>query len=39
MDDALKHVMGRLTIPLQRWIESGPLLRHTLTQRKLTEYA
>ena len=39
MDDALKHVMSRLTIPLQKWVESGPLLKHTLTQRKLTEYA
>jgi hypothetical protein len=38
MDSALQHVMSRLTIPLQKWIESGPLLRHTLTQRKITEY-
>jgi hypothetical protein len=38
MDSALQHVMSRLTIPLQKWIESGPLLRNTLTQRKITEY-
>jgi hypothetical protein len=30
--------MSRLSIPLQRWIEAGPLLKHTLTQRKLTEF-
>jgi len=38
IDDALKQVMSRLSIPLDKWIESGPLLKHTLTQRKLTEY-
>jgi hypothetical protein len=39
MDVALQHVMSRLTIPLKKWIDSGPLLRQTLTQRKITEYA
>jgi len=39
MDTALKHVMSRLTIPLEKWIEAGPLLKQTLTQRKITEYA
>ena len=38
MDAALKHVMSRLTIPLEKWIEAGPLLKQTLTQRKITEY-
>jgi hypothetical protein len=38
MDTALQHVMSRLTIPLEKWIEAGPLLKRTLTQRKLTEY-
>lgn len=36
--EAITHVMGRLSIPLERWIESGPLLKHTTTQRKLTDY-
>jgi hypothetical protein len=38
IDEALKRVMSRLSIPLEKWIESGPLLRQTLTQRKLTEF-
>ncbi|MBN1683308.1 hypothetical protein JW865_07130 [Candidatus Bathyarchaeota archaeon] len=38
INDALKQVMNRLSIPLEKWIESGPLLKHTLTQRKITEY-
>jgi len=38
MDTALKHVMSRLTIPLEKWIDAGPLLKNTLTQRKITEY-
>jgi hypothetical protein len=38
IDAALNQVMGRLSIPLQKWIEAGPLLKMTLTQRKLTEY-
>jgi hypothetical protein len=39
MEEALGRVMGRLSIPLRRWMEAGPLLRLTLTQRKITEYA
>jgi hypothetical protein len=38
-DEALRHAMSRLTIPIDKWIEAGPLLRQTLTQRKITEYA
>jgi hypothetical protein len=38
LDKALKRVMDRLTIPLKKWIETGPLLRHILTQKKLTDY-
>jgi len=38
LDQALAHTMGRLTIPLEKWVESGPLLRRTLTQRRLTDY-
>ncbi len=38
MDEALKRVMGRLSIGLKHWLEAGFLLRHTLTQRKITEY-
>jgi hypothetical protein len=36
--NALNHVMSRLTIPIERWMEAGPLLRHTMTQRKITDY-
>lgn len=36
--NAIDHVMSRLTIPIQRWMEAGPLLRHTMTQRKITDY-
>ncbi|MFH0850220.1 MAG: Nre family DNA repair protein [Candidatus Bathyarchaeota archaeon] len=36
--EALDRVMSRLSIPLEKWYESGPLLRHTLTQRKLTDF-
>jgi hypothetical protein len=35
---ALQHIMGRLSIPLERWMEVGPLLRHSLTQRKITDF-
>jgi hypothetical protein len=36
--EALGQVLSRLSIPLERWIEAGPLLRHTLSQRKLTDF-
>jgi hypothetical protein len=35
---AINNIMGRLSIPLEKWMESGPLLRHTVTQRKLTDF-
>jgi hypothetical protein len=38
LDEALTHTMSRLSIPLEKWMEAGPLLRHTLTQRKITDY-
>ena len=38
MEGALGRVMERLSIPLEQWLESGFLLRHTLTQRKMTDY-
>ena len=38
LDKALGRVMGRLSIPLEEWLSAGYLLRHTLTQRKITEY-
>jgi hypothetical protein len=38
LDEALGRVMGRLSIPLEEWLSAGYLLRHTLTQRKITEY-
>ena len=38
LNGALGRVMGRLTIPLEKWVETGPLLKQILTQRKLTEY-
>ena len=38
LNKALEYTMTRLSIPLKRWIETGPLLRRTLTQRKLTEF-
>jgi hypothetical protein len=38
LDSAIRYSMGKLTIPLNKWIETGPLLRHTIHQRKLTDY-
>jgi len=38
LNEALTHTMSRLSIPLEKWMEAGPLLRHTLTQRKITDY-
>jgi hypothetical protein len=35
---ALDMVMSRLSIGLDQWLNSGYLLRHTLTQTKLTDY-
>ena len=35
---ALDRVMSRLSIGLDQWLSSGYLLRHTLTQTKLTDY-
>ncbi len=38
LDEALGRVMSRLSIGLDQWLGAGFLLRHTLTQRKITEY-
>jgi hypothetical protein len=38
LDEALKRMMSRLSIGLEHWLDAGFLLRHTLTQRKMTEY-
>ncbi|MEM4727407.1 MAG: hypothetical protein QXD04_04060, partial [Candidatus Bathyarchaeia archaeon] len=38
LEEALRHAMGRLSIPLEHWLSSGFLLRNTLKQRKLTEF-
>ncbi len=35
---AVDYAMSRLTISFERWMEAGPLLRHTMTQRKITDY-
>ena len=37
-NEAINYIMKRLSIPLEKWIESGPLLRQTMTQRKLTDF-
>ena len=36
-ENAIEFVMSRLTIPIARWMDAGPLLRHTMTQRKITD--
>ncbi len=38
LEEALQRVMSRLSIGLNHWLDSGSLLRHTLTQRKLTDF-
>jgi len=38
LGEALDRVMGRLSIPLEQWLQAGNLLRHTLQQRKMTDY-
>ncbi|MEM3056449.1 MAG: hypothetical protein QW639_04380, partial [Candidatus Bathyarchaeia archaeon] len=38
LQEALRHAMDRLSIPLEHWLSSGFLLRNTLKQRKLTEF-
>ncbi|MFC1803552.1 hypothetical protein ACFL0D_06240, partial [Thermoproteota archaeon] len=38
MNEALEYTMSRLSIPLEKWIQAGALLKHTLTQRKLTDF-
>jgi len=38
MDEALGRIKGRLSIGLDHWLESGFLLRQTMSQRKITEY-
>jgi hypothetical protein len=38
LDEAIDFTMSRLSIPLKNWVEVGPLLKHTLIQKKITEY-
>ncbi len=38
LEEAIGRVTSRLSIPLERWLEAGYLLRHTITQRKITDY-
>ena len=38
LEEALGCVMGRLSIGLEHWLDSGFLLRQTLIQRKLTQF-
>lgn len=37
-NNAISFIMSRLSIPLEKWMESGPLLRNAMTQRKLTDF-
>ena len=36
--DSLKHVSGRLEIPLQRWIRQSELLKRALFQKRITDF-
>jgi len=36
--DSLKHVSGRLEIPLQRWIRQSDLLKRALFQKRITDF-
>jgi hypothetical protein len=38
IQDAIEYTMSRLSIPFEKWFEAGPLLKHTMTQRKLTDF-
>jgi len=38
LNRAIDYTMSRLTISLDKWKDAGPLLRRTLTQRKITDY-
>ncbi|MGD2201154.1 MAG: Nre family DNA repair protein [Candidatus Bathyarchaeota archaeon] len=38
MEEALSRLRGRLSIPLESWMDAGFLLRQTLAQRKITDY-
>jgi len=36
--DSLKHVSGKLEIPLQRWIRQSELLKRALFQKRITDF-
>jgi len=36
---ALRHAQTKLTIPLRKWIKTSELLKRTLFQKKITEFA
>ncbi|MFQ6054315.1 MAG: hypothetical protein ACE5OO_08830 [Candidatus Bathyarchaeia archaeon] len=38
IEEALRWIGSRLSIGLEHWLSTGWLLRHTLTQRKLTDF-
>ncbi|MFQ5712395.1 MAG: hypothetical protein ACE5GD_11555, partial [Candidatus Geothermarchaeales archaeon] len=38
LNDALKYVVSRLTIPLKKWIHASEYLHELLLQRKITEF-
>lgn len=38
LEEAMNRVKNRLSIGLEHWLRAGFLLRHTLTQRKITDY-
>lgn len=38
MKQALEYTMSRLSIPFEKWVEAGPLLNYTMTQKKLTDF-
>jgi hypothetical protein len=38
LDEALKWVVGKFQIPLQRWIMRSELLKNALFQKKITDF-
>jgi len=38
LEEALNQVSNRLTISMKDWVTSSTLLKHTLTQRKITDF-
>jgi hypothetical protein len=38
LEHAIRYTMSRLSIGITKWIESGPLLRQTIIQKKITDF-